>query len=92
MIVGFRHKGLRRFYDHDERRGLPAVMLVKIRDVLTALDAARTVDDLNRPSLRLHPLKGDLKGFWSVTVHANWRIIFRISRGEVADVDFVDYH
>jgi proteic killer suppression protein len=50
------------------------------------------MDDLNRPSFRLHPLKGDLKGFWAVTVRANWRIIFRFENGKAFDVDLVDYH
>ena len=47
---------------------------------------------MNRPSLRLHPLKADWKGFWAVTVRANWRIVFRFEGGKVLDVDFVDYH
>jgi proteic killer suppression protein len=57
-----------------------------------ALDEAESVDDLNRPSFRLHPLKGDLKGFWSMTVRANWRIVFRFVDGEALEVDFTDYH
>jgi proteic killer suppression protein len=56
------------------------------------LDAASTIEDMNKPSLRLHPLKGELKGFWAVTVRANWRIIFRFVEGRAFDVDFVDYH
>jgi toxin HigB-1 len=42
--------------------------------------------------LRLHPLTGDLKGFWSVTVSGNWRIIFRFDDANVVDADLVDYH
>jgi proteic killer suppression protein len=53
-------------------------MVDRIRRVLAALDAATTIEALNQPTLRLHPLKGDLKGFWAVTVRANWRIIFSI--------------
>ena len=92
MIVSFRHKGLKRFFDDDDRSKLPQEMLERIRDILTALDNAVDVEQLGRPSFRLHPLKGDLKGFWAVTAKANWRIIFRIGDGNVSDVDLVDYH
>jgi toxin HigB-1 len=92
MIAGFRHKGLKRLYDDDDRRKLPSDMVERIRGILAALDEAKTVKDLDRPSLRLHPLKGDRKGFWAVSVRANWRIVFRIENGAVFDVDFVDYH
>ncbi len=47
---------------------------------------------MDYPGLRLHPLTGDLSGFWSVTVASNWRIIFRFDGVDVADVDLVDYH
>jgi proteic killer suppression protein len=92
MIESFRHKGLKRFYEDEDRSKLPADMVERIRDVLTALDAAQTTDGMNSPSLRLHPLKGKLKGFWAVTVRTNWRIIFRFKNGQASDVDFVDYH
>ena len=67
-------------------------MLERIRAILTLSDAAKDIDDLNRPSLRLHAMKGDLKGLWAVTVRANWRITFRFDEGVVRDVDFMDYH
>ena len=92
MIRTFAHKGLRRFYERGDRSKLPADMADRIAVLLAALDEAEVIDDLNRPSFRLHPLKGDLKGVWSVTVRANWRIIFRFSEGDVWDVDFTDYH
>lgn len=92
MIESFRHKGLKKFYEEDDSRKLPPEMVERIRDILTALDAALAVEELNRPSFRLHPLKGALKGNWAVTVRANWRIVFRFSNGAVSDVDFIDYH
>ena len=92
MIESFRHKGLKKFYEEDDSRKLPPEMVERIRDILTALDAALAVEELNRPSFRLHPLKGALKGSWAVTVRANRRIVFRFSNGAVSDVDFVDYH
>jgi toxin HigB-1 len=92
MIEGFRHKGLRRFYEEDNRKHLPPELVERIREILTALEAAETIEALSRPSFRLHALKGQLKGFWAVTVRANWRIIFRFVGGKASDVDFVDYH
>lgn len=67
-------------------------MVERIRVVLAALDQANVIEDMNRPSFRLHPLKGELKGFWAVTVRANWRIIFRFAGETATDVDLVDYH
>jgi len=67
-------------------------MVDRIRKILTALDAADKLDGLDRPSFRLHPLKGRLRGFWAVTVRANWGTVFRFANGKVYDVDFVDYH
>lgn len=92
MIDSIRHKGLKRFYENDDRRLLPPDMVERIRVVLAALDQANVIEDMNRPSFRLHPLKGKLKGFWAVTVRANWRIIFRFADETATDIDLVDYH
>ena len=70
MIRSFAHKGLKRLYEADDRSKLAADLVDRIATVLAALDEAVTVEDLNRPSFRLHQLKGDLKGLWSVTVRA----------------------
>jgi proteic killer suppression protein len=92
MIRSIRHKGLKRLYDDDDPRGVIADHAQKLRDVLVRLDAAAVVADLDLPGFRLHPLKGDLKGFWAVTVRANWRLIFRFAGADVIDVDLVHYH
>jgi proteic killer suppression protein len=92
MIESFRHSGPKRFYQQDDRRKLPPDMVDRIASILAALDAATTIAALNRPSFRLHRLKGGLKGFWAITVRANWRIIFRFEDGKVFDVDLADYH
>jgi proteic killer suppression protein len=92
MIETFRHKGLRQFFENDEGSKLPADMLRRIRQILTALEAAQTIEGMNQPLFKLHPLKGKLRRFWAVTVRANWRIIFRFENGKAFDVDFVDYH
>jgi toxin HigB-1 len=92
MILSTRHKGLRRLYDDDDPRGVIAEHGEKLRDILVRLDAAATVEDMDLPGFRLHPLKGVLKGFWAVTVRANWRVIFRFVTHNATDVDYVDYH
>jgi proteic killer suppression protein len=92
MIISFRSKALKRLYEADDRARLPADMVDRIAILLAAVDAAATVEDFDRPSFRLHALKGSLHGFWAVTVRANWRIIFRFEDGDASDVDFLDYH
>lgn len=92
MIQSIRHRGLKRLYEDDDPRGVIAEHIVKLRDILVRLDAARAVVDMDLPGFRLHPLKGVMKGFWSVTVRANWRVIFRLADHEVFDVDYLDYH
>jgi proteic killer suppression protein len=66
-------------------------MVSKIAQILTALDSAQSVQDMDLPHFRLHPLTGDRKGQWAVTVRANWRIVFKFE-DEPFDVDFTDYH
>jgi proteic killer suppression protein len=92
VIRSIRHKGLKRLYEDDDPRGVIAGHAVKIRDILARLDAASTVADVDLPGFRLHPLKGELKGYWGVTVRASWRVIFRFADGDVLDVDYLDYH
>jgi toxin HigB-1 len=92
MIESFRHRSLKRLHQQDDRRKLPPDMVDRIASILAALDAADTITAMDRPSFRLHRLKGSLKGFWAVTVRGNWRIIFRFEDGRVFDVDLVDYH
>ena len=92
MIVSFKHKGLKRLFEDDDRSKLSADMVEKLRLILLTLEDAGTIDDLNQPAFRLHQLKGDLKGFWAVTVRANWRIVFRFEGDKASDVDLIDYH
>ncbi len=67
-------------------------MVERIALILAALDSAPSIQALDRPSFRLHPLKGALRSFWSITVRANWRIVFRFEDGAARGVDFLDYH
>ncbi len=91
MIHSFRHKGLQRLFNDDDARGLNPEHVAKLKNILASLDAAPTVEHMNMPSFRLHPLKGVYKGLWAVTVRANWRVIFRFDNG-AHDVDYLDYH
>jgi len=92
MIRSIRHKGLQRLYEDDDPRGVRAEHVTKLRDILARLDAAATVADMNVPGFRLHPLKGERKGLWAVTVRANWRVMFRFVGPDATDVDYLDYH
>jgi len=92
MIKRIRHRGLKRLYQRGDPSGIDSELQVRIEDVLAHLDMAVQPSDLDMPGYRLHALKGDRKGFWSVTISGNWRIIFRIVEGDVYDVDLVDYH
>jgi len=91
-IKSFRHGGLKRLYERADRRGIRADLLEAAEDILFRLDQASAPQALNLPGYRLHPLKGTLKGFWSVTVRANWRIIFRFDGADACDVELIDYH
>ncbi len=92
MIRTFRHRGLKRLRERGEASKLRADQAERIGIALADLDAAKTPQDLDLPGYRLHPLKGDLKGFWSIWISANWRIIFRFEGGDAFDVDLTDYH
>jgi toxin HigB-1 len=92
MIRRFRHRGLKRLYENDDRRKVNLEHADKIARMLARLDEAARPEQLDIPGFRLHPLKGELAGYWSITVRANWRIIFRFEQGDATDVDLIDYH
>ncbi|MGH6663339.1 MAG: type II toxin-antitoxin system RelE/ParE family toxin [Pseudolabrys sp.] len=92
MIRSIRHRGLKRLYEHDDRSKLRPDLVDKIILMLVRLDAAGTIKDMDVPGFGLHRLSGALKGFWSVTISRNWRIVFRFEEGDAFDVDFLDYH
>ena len=92
MIRSIRHKGLKRLYEKDDTSRLNAGQRARIHRILDRLDVAETPDDMDAPGLRLHRLKGDLEGFWSVSVSGNWRVIFRFEGQDAYDLDLIDYH
>jgi proteic killer suppression protein len=92
MIISIQHKGLKRLWTKNDESKLPRDQVAKIRLVLSLLNAADKITDMNFPGSSLHRLKGDLKDYWAVSVKANWRIIFKFEKGNVQLVDYVDYH
>ena len=91
-IKKFKHKGLKKFFESGSKTCIQAAHADKIELILDLLNGALEVKDMNFPGSDFHPLKGDLKGFYSVHVNGNWTIIFRFEKGEALDVDLIDYH
>ena len=92
MIKSFRHKGLRRLFEIGDTVGVQVGHAKRLRLQLSALDTARTIDDMDISGFRLHPLKGDMKGRWSITVNGNWRVTFEFKDGNAYVLDYEDYH
>jgi proteic killer suppression protein len=92
MIVSFSHKGLETLYKTGSTRGVQAAHAPKLRRILAALDAATSPTDLNQPGYKLHPLKAELKGHWSIWVNGNWRVTFRFVGNNTELIDYQDYH
>ncbi len=92
MIKSFRHKGLRRFFESGNTSVVQAVHAKRLRLQMAALDTARVIEDMDIPGFRLHPLKGEMKGRWSITVNGNWRVTFEFQDGNAYVLDYEDYH
>ncbi len=92
MIKSIRHKGLKKFFLNGIKKGIQPKHAEKLADLLDLLNAAKVVGDMNFPGSELHPLKGELQGYWAVNVSGNWRVVFRFVDGYAYDVDYVDYH
>ena len=92
MILGFRHKGLERLFEKGDPKRVPPALTAKVERVLARLDEAAGPGDMSIPGFGLHPLRGDLAGYWAVRVSGNWRIIFRFEGRDVREVELVDYH
>jgi len=91
MIRSFKHRGLKRLYEQDDRSGVRPDLLDTVERILMVLDSAATPQALDLPRYRLHALKREWRGFWSVTVRANWRIVFRFEETDAFDVEPIDY-
>ena len=92
MIKSIAHKGLEKYFLAGSAAGVQAIHANRLRLILAQLDKARTIDDMDIPTLHLHELRGSRKGIWSVTVQANWRVTFRFVDGDAEVVNYEDYH
>lgn len=92
MIINFKHRGLERFFSKSSYSGIPAQHAARIERMLDKLDAAPRPEDMNLPGWRFHPLKGERKGTYAVSVSGNWRLTFRFVGQDASDVDLEDYH
>lgn len=92
MIKSIRHKGLKMFFESGGLSGIQAQHANRLKMQLAALDTATTLDDMDIPGFRLHPLKGSEKDRWSISVNGNWRLTFNFSDGHVDALDYEDYH
>lgn len=92
MIQSFRHRGLEKFFLYGTKSGIRPEQAERLRLVLGRLAAAVAPKDMDLPGLRLHPLKGKLKGRWSVTISGNWRVTFAFSGKDAVEIDYEDYH
>ena len=92
MIVSFEHKGLERFYKTGSKSGIQPAHAQKLSLILSLLDIATSTEDMNVPGFGLHPLKGDLRGYFSVKVSGNWRLIFKPNGENMELLDYLDYH
>ena len=92
MIKSFKHKGLEKFYTKGSTAGIKPEHATRINDRLAFLNAAQTIDDMDKPGYRLHPLRGDKEGLWAINVSGNWRIVFKFEDGDAYIVNYEDYH
>ena len=92
MIKSFKHKGLEKFFSSGRKAGIRPEHASRLRLILARLNVAIEPRDMALPGLRLHELKGKLKGLWAVDVSGNWRVLFRFEGEHVVDVDYDDYH
>ena len=92
MIKSFKHKGLKRFYETGTTVGIQASHKKRLRLQLAALETAMCIEDIDIPGFKLHELKGNRKGTWSIAVSGNWRITFKFDNGNVYVLNYEDYH
>lgn len=92
MIKAFRHKGLQRFFESGNAKGIQARHAGRLRLQLAALESAQTIEDMRVPGYRLHQLKGTPRKRWSIWVSGNWRLTFEFDDGDVTLLDYEDYH
>jgi toxin HigB-1 len=92
MIMSFKHKGLELFFSKGSTAKINKNHANKLRLVMAKLNTSFSIDDMNFPGSNLHPLKGEKKGYWAVSINGNWRVTFRFENENAYDVNYIDYH
>ncbi|MCX7183729.1 MAG: type II toxin-antitoxin system RelE/ParE family toxin [Nitrosospira sp.] len=92
MIISFRHKGLRKYFESGSLAGIQPAHANRLKMQLAALDTAQTIEDMDIPGFRLHSLKGSSYRRWSIWVNGNWRVTFEFENGNALILDYEDYH
>lgn len=92
LIKTFKHKGLKKLFEDDDRSGVQPKHAEKLLDILDRLDAAIEVEDMRYPGSKLHQLKGNRQSEWSIAVSGNWRVTFEFENGDAYVVNYEDYH
>ena len=92
MIKSFKHKGLKNFFTTGSTAGINPNHAARLEERLQALHTAMSIEDMDIPGWRLHPLKGDHTGFWAVNISGNWRVVFEFKEGHAYVVNYEDYH
>lgn len=92
MIKSWNHVGIKKFFITGNKSGITASHEKRLKIILQRLNAAAKPEDMNTPGMKFHKLAGNLRGYYAVTVNANWRIIFRFDGIDAIDIDYIDYH
>ena len=92
MIQKFKHKGLKQLFEYGKASGVNAQHIKRLRQILALLETAEEIEDMDLSGLDLHALKGKRTGTWAVKISRNWRVTFKLRKGDVIDVNYEDYH
>jgi len=92
MIKNFKHKGLNVFFTTGSTAGINPNHAMRLEERLQALHTAISIEDMDIPGWRLHPLKGDHIGLWAVNISGNWRMVFEFKDGHAYVINYEDYH
>ncbi len=92
MIESIKHKELQKFFENGNSSKIHQTHRKRLKLLLTLLQSAKNIEDLKFPGFNLHKLSSDYKGYWSINVSGNWKIVFRFEKGDIHDMDYLDYH
>ena len=92
MIRNFKHKGLKQLFEKGTKSGVNSQHLKRLKMILALIETSESIEDMDLPGLKLHQLKGRRKDTWSLKVSGNWRVTFRLEKGDAIDINYEDYH